>query len=62
MLLYRFILLRTSISQSSLGVHKPTEPEDVQEYRVVAEQEEAVRHRELRARAFPALGDESLQK
>ena len=65
MLLYRFILLnRSSISQSSLGVDEPTVLEASEEERVVAEEEEAVRHRELRARALPVTipDDESLQK
>ena len=64
-MLYRFILLnRSSISQSSLGVDEPTVLEASEEERVVAEEEEAVRHCELRARAFPVARafDESLQK
>ena len=64
MLLYRFISLGSSTSQSSLGVHEPTVLEASEEERVVAEEEEAVRHCELRARAFPVARafDESLQK
>ena len=66
MLLYRSSLLArwTSVTHSSLGVYKPAVAEDPDEQMVVAEQEEAVRHRELGARALPVaiLGDESLQK
>ena len=47
MLLYRFILLGSSTSQSSLGVHEPTVLEASEEERVVAEEEEAVRQAQV---------------
>ena len=59
MLLYRFILLvRSSISKSSLGVDEPTVLEASEEERVVAEKEEAVGQAQVVARRVTMLSGE----